>query len=387
MLITTAAQLAAFAKRAQSSEILAVDTEFLREKTYWPRLCLIQLGTDSEAVAVDPFAVKDLSPIVDLLLDRRIVKVFHAAGQDLEIIHHEFGVLPDPIFDTQAAAALLGHTLHIGYAALVQSECDIKLKKADSFTDWSRRPLTESQIEYALDDVIYLPRIYRSMTGKLERKGRASWLDKEFEDLIDPQRYVVCPETRYIKLRRVNQLSRCQLSAAREVTAWREREAMRRNIPRKWVISDEQIVEACKRQPASLDDLFMVRGIRESLSMADARAVLDAIITGLDKPETEWPWQYSPSRHEINVDAQVDLMTSLVRLRARENDIAFAALTSHDELVRIARGHTDDCELLTGWRYAMVGKELESLLDGQISLSLEDGMLKVTKHPRDQRAV
>lgn len=383
MLITNATQLAAFVKRARTSDVLAIDTEFLREKTYWPRLCLLQLGTEDEAVAIDPFAVKDLTPITELLLDEGIVKLFHAASQDLEILYHELGVLPKPVFDTQAAAALLGHTLHIGYAALVQGECDVRLKKADSYTDWSRRPLTQSQIEYALDDVVYLPRIYRSMMAKLGEKGRSDWLDKDFEDLIDPKRYVADPRSRYLKLRRVNQLSRCQLSAAREVAAWRESTAMRRNIPRKWIISDEQIVEACKREPASLDELFMVRGIRDSLSMSDARAALDAILCGLCAPEEEWPVQYVPARHENNVDAQVDLMTSLVRLRARENDIAFAVLTSHDELVRIARGYTDDCELLTGWRKAMVGDELMELLDGRLSLSFEDGMVKVTKNPRD----
>ncbi len=383
MLITNATQLAAFVKRARSSDVLAVDTEFLREKTYWPRLCLIQLGTDTEAVAVDPFAVKDLTPLTELFADEGIVKIFHAASQDLEIINHELGMLPSPIFDTQAAAALLGHTLHIGYAALVQGECDVRLKKADSYTDWSRRPLSDSQIEYALDDVIYLPKIYRSMREKLESKGRSTWLDKEFADLIEPSRYVIDPSTRYLKLRRVNQLSRIQLSAAREIAAWREMEAMSRNVPRKWIISDEQIVEACKREPESLDELFMVRGVRESLSMSDARSVLDCILTGMSKPEEALPSLYAPSRHEVNVDAQVDLITSLCRLRARENDIAFAALTSHDELVRIARGHTKDCELLTGWRKALVGDEVMELISGELSLSIEDGVLKVTKQPRD----
>lgn len=382
MYITDAKQLAGFIKRARKSDVLAIDTEFMREKTYRPKLCLLQLGTEEESVAVDPFRVQDLTPLRELMLDEGIVKLFHAGSQDLEIIYNELGVLPKPIFDTQVAAALLGHTLHLGYAALVQSECDVRLKKADSYTDWSRRPLLPSQLDYALDDVIYLPRIYRSMKEKLERKGRLAWLDKDFEDMIDPANYTVDPRTRFLKLRRGSQLNRRQLSAAREVAAWRENTAMKRNIPRKWVMSDEQIVEACKREPATLDDLFVVRGIKDSLPMKDAREVLTAITTGLELPEEEWPVVNIPSKHEQNVDAQVDLMSALVRLRARENDIAFAVLASHDELVDIARGYTQDCEVLRGWRRTIVGEELLKLSDGDLCLSIEEGMVKVTNNPR-----
>ena len=193
MYITDQKQLKEFAARAKTSPILAVDTEFLREKTYWPKLCLIQLATEEESVAVDPFRVKDLSALAELFADERIVKLFHAAGQDMELIVHEMGVIAHPVFDTQIAASLLGDTLQIGYGSLVLNECGVKLKKADSFTDWSRRPLTDSQLEYALDDVIYLPRIYRSMKARLEELGRLSWLDPDFEELCDPERYKVDP--------------------------------------------------------------------------------------------------------------------------------------------------------------------------------------------------
>ena len=164
--------LEAFARRARSSAVLAVDTEFLREKTYYANLCLLQLATDTEVAVVDPFAIEDLSVLVPLMEDPTIVKLFHAAGQDLEIIYRELGVLPSPVFDTQVAAALLGHTQQIGYGPLVHSLCGVSLKKSDSFTDWSRRPLSPSQLDYAADDVIYLPKMYRIMCERLEAKGR-----------------------------------------------------------------------------------------------------------------------------------------------------------------------------------------------------------------------
>ena len=211
--------LEAFARRARSSAVLAVDTEFLREKTYYANLCLLQLATDTEVAVVDPFAIEDLSVLVPLMEDPTIVKLFHAAGQDLEIIYRELGVLPSPVFDTQVAAALLGHTQQIGYGPLVHSLCGVSLKKSDSFTDWSRRPLSDSQLDYAADDVIYLPKMYRVMRERLEAKGRLGWLDNDFAALSDPANYVCDVASRFKRLKRVGQLSRRQLSAAREVAS------------------------------------------------------------------------------------------------------------------------------------------------------------------------
>ncbi|MDO4443512.1 MAG: ribonuclease D [Slackia sp.] len=378
MYITDHKQLKEFVARAKNSPLLAVDTEFLREKTYWPRLCLIQLATEEESVVVDPFRVTDLSALAELFVDEKIVKLFHAAGQDMELIVHEMGVIPKPVFDTQIAASLLGDTLQIGYGALVLNECGVKLKKADSFTDWSRRPLTDSQVEYALDDVIYLPRIYRSMKARLEGLGRLSWLDRDFEELSDPDRYRVDPFERYKRLKRVNQLTPQQLSAAREVAAWRDTVAMKRNIPRKWVMTDEQIVEICKREPRSLDELFMVRGVSNALKTGDARSVLAACSRGLDVPEEQWPELNKSYKSEPNVDPQVDLLYSLVKIRAKEAGVAFGVLASHADLAKLVRGHYDEVDILKGWRRHLVGEELLSLMRGEIMLGIEDGLLKVT---------
>ena len=186
MYIANQENLAAFAERAMHSSVLAIDTEFLREKTYYAKLCLIQLATDDETAIVDPFAVDDLKVLAPVLRNENVMKLFHAGNQDLEILLREVGVLPHPLFDTQVAAALLGHTQQIGYAALVHAECGVTLKKIDSFTDWSRRPLSDSQLEYAADDVVYLPRMYERMRAQLVELGRLSWLDRDFEDLADP---------------------------------------------------------------------------------------------------------------------------------------------------------------------------------------------------------
>ena len=378
MYIATQENLAAFVERARSSSVLAIDTEFLREKTYYAKLCLLQMATDDEVVIVDPFEMDDLSVLAPLLTDERIVKLFHAAGQDLEIILREVGVLPRPVFDTQIAAALLGHTQQIGYAALVHAECGVSLKKIDSFTDWSRRPLSASQRDYAADDVVYLPRLYAGMRAALEEKGRLHWLDHDFEELSDPARYEANERERFRRLKRVSQLSRRQLSAAREVAAWRELEAQRRDVPRKWVVTDEQSVEACKREARTIDELFMVRGLSDRLSTKDARAVVSLISSALSAPPDTWPELDRCGKSEPNVDAELDLMSALVRLRAKENGIAFPTLASHDDLARVARGYREGVDLLRGWRRAIVGEELLELLDGRLALSL-DGGLKVER--------
>lgn len=379
MYIANQEDLEAFAKRAMRSSVLAIDTEFLREKTYYAKLCLLQLATDDETAIVDPFEVEDLRVLAPLLENESVVKLFHAGGQDLEILLREVGVLPRPLFDTQVAAALLGHTQQIGYAALVHAECGVTLKKIDSFTDWSRRPLSESQLEYAADDVAYLPRMYERMRAQLVELGRLAWLDRDFEDLADPKRYATNERERYRRLKRVSQLSRRQLAAAREVAAWRELEAQRRDVPRKWVVTDEQIVEACKREARTIDELFMVRGMSDRLSTKDARCVVALMSSALDAPPDAWPEPDRCGKNEPNVDAELDLMCALVRLRAKQNGVAFPTLASHDDLARVARGYREGVDVLRGWRRSLVGEELLRLLEGKIALSLSNGEIKVTE--------
>ncbi len=379
MYIASQHDLEEFVARAKSSSVLAIDTEFLREKTYYPKLCLIQMATDDESVIIDPFAVEDLKVLAELFADERIVKIFHAGYQDLEIILYEVGTLPKPIFDTQVAAALLGQTQQIGYASLVHSVCGVKLKKVDSFTDWSARPLSDSQLKYAEADVRYLPKMYRRMVEELEAKGRLSWLEADFAEMSNPETYLVDEQNRFRKLKHIMQLSRRQMAAAREMTAWREIEARKRNVPRKWILTDEQIVEACKREPRTIDDLFMVRGFRERVTTRDARELIALVVAALDSSPEAWPEITQPNRAEPNVDAQVDLLMSIVRLRAKQNDIAVPTLANHSDLVAIARGHYEGVDIMKGWRRDIVGNELVDLLEGRIVLSISNGKVRVKR--------
>ena len=378
MFISNRESFRAFIERASSSSFLAIDTEFLREKTYYAKLCLLQIATENEVAIIDPFKVGSLTPLAALFEDEAIVKVFHACDQDIEILYHEIGVAPKPLFDTQVAAALLGHPKQVGYGALVHSICGVTLKKADSFTDWSVRPLSDSQIKYAADDVIYLAKMYGPIVEKLEKAGRLSWLKHDFDELCDPARFTVDPRKRFRHLKRGNQLTRKQLSAARELAAWREQRAESRNIPRKWVMTDEQIVEICKRESRTIDDLFLVRGVREKLSTRDAREVVALLCKGMDLPEDEWPTTGRSDRSERNVDVEVGLMGALLHLRARESGVAPQAIASTSDLAALARGHKEDNELLRGWKYELVGKEFEQLLGGKIALSFNKGKLVVT---------
>ena len=379
MLIDDDSQLKAFVKRCCTSPYMAIDTEFLREKTYYARLCLIQVAIEGEVAIIDPFAIKDITLLNDALTSPDVVKIFHASSQDIEILYHETGVVPRPVFDTQIAAALLGKSQQASYSSLVSSYCSVNLPKKDSFTDWSQRPLKDSQIRYAADDVVYLPQIYYDMVEVLNEKNRLQWLDEAFEEISSPEQYEIKPEERYRKLRRVNQLNAQQMAAAREFAAWRELKAQKINVPRKWIVSDEQIVEACRREARTIDELFMVRGMRESLRAEDARQAVACIKKGLLCPKEQLPQVHEKPKNEHNVDIVVDLMNAVVHLRARENHIAPQTLAPQAELMKLARGHDDECELLKGWRYKVIGKELKELLKGKFSLRIADGNLEIIR--------
>lgn len=378
--IDTKPALEEFVAQASSAHILAIDTEFMREKTYYPQLCLIQIAADDDIFIIDPLALSDISDLAVLLENERITKVFHAATQDIEILLHEIGTVPTPLFDTQLAAALLGFGHQVGLGQLVSSFCGVNLKKGDSFTDWTRRPLSKSQLEYAAADVAYLSDIYLSMQGMLLEKGRLQWLEEDFAELGNSDNYEVDPYARYKHLKRGNQLNRRQLGSARELAAWRELRAQRLNIPRKWVLSDEQIVEACRKETFNIDDLFLIRGMREKLPTKEARDVVQVMKAGFDMPEHLLPQLDKPSASEPNVDAALDVMLALTRHIAKENDIALQTLASNADLTLLARGHVEESGLMKGWKKQLIGEKLLKLLAGDIALHLEDGNLVISKN-------
>lgn len=369
--------LAALAKEAMTSRYVAIDTEFLREKTYYPNLCLVQLCTEGGTYVVDPFVVDDLGVLAPVFENEAAVKLFHAGTQDIEILYREVGAMPRPIFDVQVAAALLGQSYQAGLASLLSSFLGVNIKKSDSFTDWTRRPLAASQLSYAAEDVIYLPRLYEVMTSRLEELGRLHWLDDEFADMTNPENYEVDPYARYRRLKRGNQLSRKQMAAAREVAAWREVQAQRRDIPRKWVLSDEQVVEACKREATSIDELFMVRGVKQGMSTRDAREVAQLMKKAFASDESTWPKPDAPSQCEPNVDFPLDLMQALMRARSKETGIAMQTFGSHGDMALLARGHVEESALMKGWRRKIIGNDLVRLLEGRIRLGLNENELVV----------
>lgn len=375
MLITTDEQLAEFVERASHSEVLAVDTEFMREKTYYPQLCLVQLGTDDEQAVVDAFAVTDPEPLARIFSNRDIVKVFHSCSQDMEVLLRYCGVLPNPLFDTQVAAAYLGERNQIGLGALVDQMMHVSLPKAESLTDWTRRPLDEAQISYAVDDVRYLPQIWRIMARRLEERGRTEWVSSEFERLCDPETYAHDPERAYLHVKRVSSLSRRQLAVAREVAAWRERLASGTNRPKKWILSDELLVEVAKRCPTTPAALQRIRGMSD-LSSSDQKAILAACRAGLECPLEQCPLLERHAKPSLDSECVCDLMYAMTRMVSERCGIASAMLASRDDLLGFLE-HREASPLSGGWRYEVLGSQLDMLLDGQVGLTVKDGRVEL----------
>lgn len=375
MYLSTSEELAAFCDRASTCKVLAIDTEFLREKTYYPKLCLVQVAAGDDIAAVDPLRVRDLSPLAALLEAPDVTKVFHACSQDLEVLLDGMGVACAPVFDTQLAAAFLGMRQQVSYGSLVEAYCGVHLPKAESLTDWSRRPLDPEQLAYAEDDVRYLPGIYERMLSELTRRDRLSWVGPEMAELCDVSRVRRDPSEAYLRLRRSGSLTRRQLALAREVCAWRERAAAERDVPRKWVLSDEVVVEVCKRAPASLERLRRVRGT-EQLSERDARGVLAAVERGRSCPPEECPRVVKHLRPSPETEGVIDLMYAVLRLISERSGVATQLIATRDDLLEFLQNRGSS-RLATGWRRELAGATLERLLSGEVGLTVKDGRIEL----------
>jgi ribonuclease D len=377
------AALREFCERARAYGRIALDTEFMREKTYWARLCLIQVAVGEECAIVDPFEATDLTPLFEVLADESVVKILHAGSQDLELFFRLSGSASGPIFDTQVAATLAGFPSQVGYARLVQDLFDVAIDKSDTFTDWSRRPLTPAQIEYALNDVLYLDRAWLQLTERLNTGDRLTWLADDFAKMSDPATYEVVPEQQFRRLKRISSLSRRQLGVLQQVAAWREREAMRRDLPRKWVVGDETLVEIARRRPETAAALGEIRGLNVRALADGVPALFEAVRAGMATPEDDLPRIDHKPRAIVDIDGVVELMGALVRMRASEHGIAVPLLANRADLERLASGDRDGNPLLAGWRKAIVGDELCSLVDGALALSVADGKIVVKRAAPD----
>lgn len=375
MVISTPEALQDLCHALSKGDYIAIDTEFLREKTYYARLCLIQVANDDVIACVDPLALQDLTPLWDVFFDTRILKVLHASRQDLEIIHDLTGRVPTPIFDTQIAATVAGHEESIGYSRLVESICGEQLDKTLSRTDWSRRPLSAEQIRYAEDDVRHLRPIFKKLRTELIDTGRMQWLEDDFEYLSNPALYTTNPVEMFRKVKRGQMLRPKQLAVLRELAAWREIAAMKLDKPRKWLIDDDVLFEIARHPPATLEALAQIRGMEAGLKKW-GKQILAATEQGLAIPENERPQWHERRKLKPSDKVLADLMMAVVRQRGLEHGVAPSLLASASDLEAIIAGDPE-AALRNGWRARLVGNELGALLAGHLSVHVEEGKIVV----------
>lgn len=369
-------QLAEFCAAIGGEPWLAFDTEFIREKSFYPQLCLIQVGVPGRLACIDPLALQDLDPLLDLLYDRSIVKVLHACSQDLEIFAHLRGKVPGPIFDTQLAAPLLGLPEQIGYAAFVKEMLGPTLDKAQARTDWSRRPLGEAQLSYAVDDVRYLVEIYPGLRARLQELGRLDWLAAEFEPYERVERYLPDPANAWQRIRGAEKLHSQALSILQLLARWREEIAQAKDLPRNWVLRDEFLVDIARLAPERLDSLGKIRNLPAKTLERYGQSLLELVREGRQrKPDAAPAWK-KRAKPSAQQEALADLLHAQLRLLADRFQVNSATIASRKDLLSLVQGERD-IGILRGWRREMAGTELLAMCDGQRVLSVEGGRIQI----------
>ncbi|HZY52858.1 MAG TPA: ribonuclease D [Reyranella sp.] len=370
-LITTTDELASFCKSLAGAEFVAVDTEFMRERTYWPKLCLAQVAGPDEAAAIDALAEGiDLSPLDELMGNPNILKVFHAARQDLEIFYLRMNKVPGPLFDTQVAAMVCGHGEAASYESLATKLAKARIDKSSRFTDWSRRPLSERQITYAISDVTHLRVVYEALKRQLEKTGRYDWITEEMAVLNDPGTYRADPEQAWRRLKPRGASPRL-LGTLKEVAAWRERTAQRIDIPRQRLLRDEQLLEIASHSPKTVEELALTRGLGRGFAEGwQGREILEAIEKARKLPDAQLPTRDRPPEQLRAPGAVVDMLRTLLRLKAEQAGVAARLVASADEIDRLAAGKRD-VHVLHGWRNDIFGKDALALIEGRVALSLQ----------------
>lgn len=381
-LIVDTESLTAFCAKIANADFIAVDTEFMRENTFWPELCLIQVASSDHAAAIDPMASGiDLAPLLALLVDNEdMLKVFHAGGQDVEIIFNLTGKTPHPIFDTQIGAMALGQAEQVGYSNLVEAWAGVHLDKGARFTDWSRRPLDKRQIDYAIADVTHLAAIFPKMLDKLINTGRGHWLDEEMEKLADPANYNLDPDKAWQRIKQPSKKPDV-LGRLQALAAWREREARSKNLPRGRIVKDETLADIAAHPPRHQDDLGKVRGLSVTWKTNDIGARLIAAL-GEAKPLTRDALPAAnPRGPGLGKDGVLvaDLLKLLLKIRTRELNMASRLVARSDDLELLAAGVRDNLPLLTGWRYDVFGKDALELVEGRMGFAVRNGKLIMTR--------
>ncbi|MFN3687892.1 ribonuclease D [Salinarimonas sp.] len=377
--ITTTAALAEICSRLARHPFVTIDTEFMRETTYYPKLCLVQMASPEEAVLVDPLAEGlDLAPFVALMADERVVKVFHSARQDLEIIWILGGLIPKPLFDTQVAAMVCGYGDSVSYEQLANDLAKARIDKSSRFTDWSRRPLSEAQLAYALSDVTHLIPVYEALSARLEATGRLSWLEEEMAILTSPETYAAEPETAWKRLSGRVRKAR-ELGVLMEIAAWREREAQTRDVPRQRVMKDDAVVEIAISAPRDADGLKRLRAVPSGFERSRAAdAVLAAVKAGLarDPASIVMPER---NRGRGGSGATVELLKVLLKAVCEAEGVAPKIVATVDDLEAIAEDDAADVPALAGWRRVLFGESALALKRGEVMLGLADGKVVVDR--------
>lgn len=387
-IITSEGELQDACSRLSRAEFITVDTEFMRETTYWPKLCLIQVASPQEEFLIDPLAAgglenqkKFLAPFFDLMANEKVVKVFHAGRQDIEIVFHLAGLIPHPVFDTQIAAMVCGFGESVSYVALVNKLCKQKLDKSSRFTDWSRRPLSEKQLAYALGDVTHLRDVYRHLHRQLETSGRESWLDQEMSELTNPKNYELHPEWAWRRLK-MRVKTRKALAIMMELAEWRERFAQQQNVPRPRVLKDEAIYDVANQAPKTVEDLGRLRTINDGFARsARGREVLAAVERGLARDLTEIPDLKKGQPMSPAAVATADLLRVLLKSVAARHDVAAKLIATAEDLDKIAMDDNADVPALQGWRRRLFGEEALALKSGRKALAIEAGEVVLIPRP------
>ncbi|MBB5985563.1 ribonuclease D [Sphingobium lignivorans] len=381
-LITENAALFALCERMAKADFIAIDTEFMRENSYWPDLCLFQISDGKEAAAIDPKAPSlDLKPLLSLLVDNEdVLKVFHAGGQDIEIVYNLTGKTPYPLFDTQIASMALSQGEQIGYSNLVDSWLGIHLDKGARFTDWGRRPLDKRQIDYAIGDVTHLAEIFPLMLEELRKTGRGIWLDQEMERLADPSNYTVNPGDAWKRVR-ISSRKAEVLGRLKAIAAWRELEARDKNLPRGRIAKDETLADIASHPPRAQEDLGKVRGLSASWKGNEIGArLMAAIQSAKPLPRDEMP-ERDPSRPGLGKEGALvaDLLKLLLKIRSREINVASRLLARSDDLELLAAGARANLPILEGWRFEQFGRDALDLVEGRMAFAVRDGKLLMTR--------
>jgi ribonuclease D len=371
--ITTTTELAAACGRMARQPFVTVDTEFLRETTYYPLLCVAQLASPDEAVVIDALAPDiDLAPLFDLLTNEAVMKVFHAARQDIEIVWNLAGKIPHPIVDTQVAAMVLGYGDAISYDQLVQRITGDTIDKSNRFTDWTRRPLSEAQLRYAISDVTHLRDVYLKLSADLKDRGRETWVQAEMDILTSPDTYRMEPENAWERLRSRARKPK-ELAVLMEVAAWREREAQTRDVPRGRVLKDDVIGEIAIQAPTTLERLSHLRSLPRGFERSRwGDAIIEAVKRGLARDPKTLP-RFERFKPAPNGSATVELLKVLLRMTSEKHGVAAKIIATVDDLDRIAADDEADVPALKGWRRELFGEKALSLKHGKLALAVENG--------------